>query len=177
MSHSPEQATVMKLTTRGRYAITAALDIVVCGDGQPVKLVDIGSRNGISRLYLEKLFAQLSAHGLVKGARGPAGGYVLTRDAASISVAQVLEVVENLDATSCGGRRNCSAGSACLSHNLWARLNGSVLDFLSGISLRQLADEIYAEIEAGERPLLRLKIIESDPLKNTEQNTEQRGVI
>ncbi|MGI9345491.1 MAG: Rrf2 family transcriptional regulator [Gammaproteobacteria bacterium] len=148
----------MKLTTRGRYAITALLDLAVhsaCNPLQsPTSLAAIGERNHISRLYLEKLFRILSAKGLVKGERGSMGGYRLARSAADISVGEVLQSVDHLDATSCKGHKNCRSGEACLSHDLWVQLNTHMVRFLQQISLEQLAQNIHKEVIAGTRPPL-----------------------
>ena len=150
----------MKLTSRGRYAITAVLDMVLHEGDAPVTLAGIGTRNNISSLYLEKLFGQLKAQGLVRGVRGPSGGYRLARPEAEISVGDVLDAVDNLDATNCGGARNCAGGSPCLAHSLWERLNISVLGFLHGISLQQLADEIREEVTLGKRLVPSLRAVE-----------------
>ena len=110
----------MKLTTRGRYAVTAMLDLALHHDQGPVSLAAIAERQGISQSYLEQLFARLRRNGLVDGTRGPGGGYRLGRSENSISVADVIDAVnETVDATRCGGRRNCQGEHRCLTHDLW----------------------------------------------------------
>ncbi len=130
----------MHLTTRGRYAVAAMLDIALHQRGTPARLADICHRQGISLSYLEQLFAQLRRAGLVASVRGPGGGYLLTRPSDCICVAEVIEAVrECMDATNCGGLGNCQAGATCLTHSLWEDLSNQVHDFLRNISLAQLA--------------------------------------
>jgi len=122
----------MRLTTRGRYAVTAMLDLALHYDRGPVSLAEIAERQGISQSYLEQLFARLRRNGLVDGLRGPGGGYKLGRPGDAISVADVIDAVnETVDATRCGGQRNCHGEQRCLTHDLWE-------DFLSKVSLDQL---------------------------------------
>ena len=130
----------MKLSTKGRYAVTAIMDLVLHeGDG-PVALADISQSQQISLSYLEQLFARLRRAGLVSGVRGPGGGYRLARPAAEISVAAVIEAVdESLDATRCKGRENCQGGNRCLTHDLWSELSCQIQNFLAGISLADMA--------------------------------------
>ena len=131
----------MRLTTKGRYAVTAMLDLALHhGDG-PVSLADIAQRQGISLSYLEQLFSQLRKRGLVRSTRGPGGGYRLGREAAEIAVVDVIGAVdESVDATRCGGRENCRDGKRCLTHTLWDQLSDEIFDFLSGISLSDLVE-------------------------------------
>ncbi len=129
----------MRLTTRGRYAVTAMLDLALHHERGPVSLAEIAERHGISQSYLEQLFARLRRNGLVDGLRGPGGGYRLGRPGANISVADVVDAVnENVDATRCGGQRNCHGEQRCLTHDLWEELSGQIRDFLSNVSLEQL---------------------------------------
>ncbi|KAB7619759.1 Fe-S cluster assembly transcription factor [Alkalilimnicola sp. S0819] len=131
----------MKLSTKGRYAVTAMMDLALHQDNGPVALADISRSQGISLSYLEQLFAGLRRHGLVTGVRGPGGGYRLARETARITVADIiLAVDESVDATRCKGRRDCQDGEACLTHDLWAELSGQIHDFLDGISLARLAE-------------------------------------
>ena len=129
----------MRLTTKGRYAVTAMLDLALHhGDG-PITLADIAQRQGISLSYLEQLFSRLRKHGLVSSVRGPGGGYTLGRDADSIFVAQVISAVdENVDTTRCGGAHNCQDNQQCLTHDLWQDLSNRIFDYLNQISLRDL---------------------------------------
>jgi Rrf2 family iron-sulfur cluster assembly transcriptional regulator len=129
----------MRLTTKGRYAVTAMLDLALHADRGPVSLADISDRQGISLSYLEQLFARLRRFELVKSVRGPGGGYQLMKTAAAISVAQVVDAVdESLDATRCEGKGDCHQGEVCLTHHLWQDLSEQIHIFLSAISLADL---------------------------------------
>ncbi|MCB1679828.1 MAG: Rrf2 family transcriptional regulator [Halioglobus sp.] len=129
----------MRLTTRGRYAVTAMLDLALHRDEGPIALAGISSRQGISLSYLEQLFAQLRRRELVRSVRGPGGGYHLGRAAREISVAEVIAAVnEDTDTTRCGGAGDCQEGETCLTHHLWMDLSDQVKDFLQGISLDDL---------------------------------------
>jgi Rrf2 family iron-sulfur cluster assembly transcriptional regulator len=129
----------MRLTTKGRYAVTAMLDLAIHHDHGPVALADIAKRQGISLSYLEQLFAQLRKHGLVRSIRGPGGGYQLGRMANTIAVADVIRAVdESVDATRCGGKENCQGEERCLTHDLWTDLSQQIYEFLSHIDLAQL---------------------------------------
>ena len=129
----------MRLTTKGRYAVTAMLDLALHSDQGPVSLADISARQGISLSYLEQLFARLRQFNLVKSVRGPGGGYQLAATTAEISVAQVVDAVsESLDATRCEGKGNCQEGEVCLTHHLWQDLSSQIHRFLNGISLADL---------------------------------------
>ena len=129
----------MKLTSKGRYAVTAMLDVTIHAETGPVPLADISERQGISLSYLEQLFSLLRKNGLVSSVRGPGGGYRLGRCSAEIVVADVIKAVdENVDATKCQGIGNCQSGNKCLTHNLWQDLSNRITDFLSGISLAEL---------------------------------------
>lgn len=129
----------MRLSTKGRYAVTAMLDLALHERDGPVTLADISTCQNISLSYLEQLFAKLRRHGLVTGVRGPGGGYRLGRAAERISVADIIVAVdENVDATRCHGRQNCQNGNRCLTHELWSELSAQIFGFLDGISLAQL---------------------------------------
>ncbi|QKT02722.1 Fe-S cluster assembly transcriptional regulator IscR [Ectothiorhodospiraceae bacterium 2226] len=131
----------MKLTTKGRYAVTAMLDLALHYTDGPITLADISRRQGISLSYLEQLFARLRKHGLVESARGPGGGYRLSRAAAHIAVADVITAVdEKVDATRCGGASNCQGEERCLTHDLWADLSNQIHSFLSNITLGELVE-------------------------------------
>ncbi|MFZ0254175.1 MAG: Fe-S cluster assembly transcriptional regulator IscR [Gammaproteobacteria bacterium] len=131
----------MRLTTKGRYAVTAMLDLAIHHDQGPVALADIAKRQGISLSYLEQLFAQLRKHGLVRSTRGPGGGYRLGRGATAIAVSDVIRAVdESVDATRCGGKENCQGEERCLTHDLWTDLSHQIYDFLSAIKLAQLVE-------------------------------------
>lgn len=129
----------MRLTTKGRYAVTAMLDLALRADGGPVSLAEISQRQGISLSYLEQLFAKLRGNGLVSSVRGPGGGYRLSRDGGLISVAQIIDAVnESVDATNCGGEGDCHQGEKCLTHDLWCELSDKIHEFLTGITLSSL---------------------------------------
>jgi Rrf2 family iron-sulfur cluster assembly transcriptional regulator len=131
----------MRLTTKGRYAVTAMLDLAIHDDRDPVALADIARRQGISLSYLEQLFAHLRKRGLVRSSRGPGGGYQLGRPAAEIAVVDVIGAVdESVDATRCGGMENCQGEARCLTHDLWHDLSRQIHDFLGGIDLAQLVE-------------------------------------
>jgi len=131
----------MRLTTKGRYAVTAMLDLAVHATEGPITLADISQRQGISLSYLEQLFSKLRKRELVASARGPGGGYRLSRDATDINVAEVISAVdETVDATRCGGQGNCQNGEECLTHQLWTDLSDQLYKFLNGISLGQLVE-------------------------------------
>jgi|SRR5690606_40898087 len=129
----------MRLTTKGRYAVTAMLDLALHASGGPVSLADISERQGISISYLEQLFAKLRRRELVVSVRGPGGGYQLNGESRDISVASVIDAVdESVDATRCGGQGDCQEGETCLTHHLWQDLSAQLHAFLSGISLGDL---------------------------------------
>ena len=129
----------MKLTTKGRYAVTAMLDLALHREQGPVNLAEISSRQAISLSYLEQLFSRLRKFGLVGSARGPGGGYLLGRDASEITIADVIQAVdESVDATRCRGAKNCQGDERCLTHDLWEELSQQITGFLSGISLADM---------------------------------------
>ena len=129
----------MRLTSKGRYAVTAMLDVALHTEQGPVSLADISERQGISLSYLEQLFARLRKHGLVSSVRGPGGGYRLGLAAQAISVSAVIQAVdESIDATRCGGKGDCHGGTQCLTHSLWEGLSDRIEDFLANISLAEL---------------------------------------
>jgi Rrf2 family iron-sulfur cluster assembly transcriptional regulator len=147
----------MKLTTKGRYAVTAMLDLAINRDHGPITLSDISQRQGISLSYLEQLFSRLRKRGLVDSTRGPGGGYRLSRAAEAIAVAEVISAVdESVDATKCKGQKNCGDDSrACLTHQLWSDLSTQIHDFLGSISLAEVLkkrpDEVSEEITRQEQ--------------------------
>ena len=136
----------MRLTTKGRFAVTAMIDLALHHGSGPVTLAEISGRQKISLSYLEQLFGKLRRHQLVESVRGPGGGYCLAKDLAAITVAEIiLAVDEPIDATQCGGKENCHDDGKCLTHDLWAALNERIFDYLGGVSLRQLADSQRAK--------------------------------
>ena len=132
----------MRLTTKGRFAVTAMLDLALRHQHGPVTLAGIGQRQCISLSYLEQLFGKLRRHALVESVRGPGGGYCLARPSDKVSVADIiLAVDEPLDATQCGGKENCIDGEKrCMTHDLWATLNTKMFEYLSSVSLQDLVD-------------------------------------
>lgn len=131
----------MRLTTKGRYAVTAMLDLAIHYKDGPITLSDISKRQGISLSYLEQLFSRLRKNGLVDSARGPGGGYRLSRAASEINVADVITAVdEKVDAMRCEGKGNCQGDGPCLTHDLWCDLSEQIYSFLKGIDLGQLVE-------------------------------------
>lgn len=131
----------MRLTTKGRYAVTAMLDLALHGEEGPISLADISRRQEISLSYLEQLFSKLRQSKLVTSVRGPGGGYRLGRDSSTLSIAEIIDSVnESIDATSCAGSGNCQQGEVCLTHHLWTDLSRQIHEFLSEISLADLVD-------------------------------------
>ena len=129
----------MKLTTKGRYAVTAMLDLALHDTDGPITLADIARRQDISLYYLEQLFTKLRKHGLVESSRGPGGGYRLAILASDITVARVIySVDESIDVTRCGGQQNCQGELRCLTHDLWMELNRHVSEFLNKITLAEI---------------------------------------
>ena len=129
----------MKLTTKGRYAVTAMLDLALHANDKPISLADISARQDISLSYLEQLFSKLRRQGLVDSVRGPGGGYRLSRECASIHVAAVIDAVnESVDATGCQGTSGCQGGDICLTHHLWTDLSKQIHGFLTNITLADL---------------------------------------
>ncbi len=137
----------MRLTTKGRFAVTAMIDLGLRNHSGPVTLAKISERQNISLSYLEQLFGRLRRHELVGSIRGPGGGYTLARTARNITVADIiLAVDEPLDTTSCGGMQNCNIGrngstGKCMTHDLWTALNERIVDFLDSVTLQDLVDK------------------------------------
>jgi Rrf2 family iron-sulfur cluster assembly transcriptional regulator len=144
----------MRLTTKGRFAVTAMLDLALneaigAEGGRPVTLAGISERQHISLSYLEQLFSRLRKQGLVTSVRGPGGGYRLAKSAAQISVACIIAAVdEQIDATQCGGTENCHDEGRCMTHDLWASLNTKILDYLADVALADLVEN-QRKKEAG----------------------------
>ncbi|MEI6302707.1 MAG: Fe-S cluster assembly transcription factor [Betaproteobacteria bacterium] len=133
----------MRLTTKGRFAVTAMLDLALNDRGAPITLSGISKRQSISLSYLEQLFGKLRRHTLVESVRGPGGGYCLARTPEELSVADIIRAVdEPLDATQCGGKENCQEGETrCMTHELWSRLNTKMYEYLSSVKLSDLVAE------------------------------------
>ncbi|BAO80407.1 predicted transcriptional regulator [Serpentinimonas raichei] len=137
----------MRLTTKGRFAVTAMIDLALRQAGGPVTLAAISQRQHISLSYLEQLFGKLRRHNLVESTRGPGGGYTLGRKAGDITVADIIvSVDEPIDATQCAGKENCHGeGERCMTHELWTALNAKMVDFLDSVTLQKLVDEQLAK--------------------------------
>ena len=137
----------MRLTTKGRFAVTAMIDLALRQGKGPVTLSGISQRQAISLSYLEQLFGKLRRHEIVESIRGPGGGYSLARRADKVTVADIIIAVdEPLDATQCGGKENChgadaATGVRCMTHELWATLNEKMVDYLDSVSLQDLVDQ------------------------------------
>lgn len=137
----------MRLTTKGRFAVTAMIDLALRQQSGPVTLAAISQRQNISLSYLEQLFGKLRRHELVGSMRGPGGGYTLARLARDITVADIVFAVdEPIDATSCGGKEDCNVGrsgqsSRCMTHELWTTLNHKMVEYLDSVSLQDLVDK------------------------------------
>ncbi|MFC5475649.1 Rrf2 family transcriptional regulator [Paraherbaspirillum soli] len=132
----------MRLTTKGRYAVTAMLDLALHSNDGPVTANDISRRQRISRSYLEHLFAKLHRDHLVESLHGPGGGYFLARELHDISVADILQAVdESIEATQCLGKLNCHDGKRCMTHELWANLNTEIVRYLASVRLSQLVEK------------------------------------
>ncbi len=155
----------MKLTTKGRYAVTAMLDLALHSVCNPITLSDISDRQSLSLSYLEQLFARLKRNNLVASTRGPGGGYQLAKAPEDINVAEViLAVDEPIDATGCQGTEDCQKGSICLAHNLWLGLSESIYDYLNKISLAEVISQ---------QEIRRLAYMQDAP-KFADSTTEQR---
>ncbi len=129
----------MRLTTKGRFAVTAMLDLAMHGGNGPVTLAGISRRQSISLSYLEQLFGKLRRHTLVDSVRGPGGGYTLARHVERVSVADIITAVDGpLDATQCGGKENCKDEQRCMTHDLWAKLNDKMFEYLDSVKLSDL---------------------------------------
>jgi len=129
----------MRLTTKGRFAVTAMIDVAMHSGNGPVTLAGVSERQKISLSYLEQLFGKLRRHGLVDSVRGPGGGYNLARAADAVSVADIIVAVdEPIDATQCGGKENCHDDKRCMTHELWANLNAHIFSYLRSVTLEQL---------------------------------------
>ena len=136
----------MRLTTKGRFAVTAMVDLAMQHGSGPVTLAEISQRQKISLSYLEQLFGKMRRRALVNSVRGPGGGYRLGRDMGRVSVADIIAAVdEPIDSTQCGGKENCHDDKKCITHDLWAKLNAHIFDYLDAVTLKQLVDDQKAK--------------------------------
>jgi Rrf2 family transcriptional regulator, iron-sulfur cluster assembly transcription factor len=148
----------MRLTTKGRFAVTAMLDLALNGGQGPVTLAAISRRQGISLSYLEQLFGKLRRHSVVDSVRGPGGGYTLARNIETVSVADIIIAVdEPLDATQCGGKENCQDEHRCMTHDLWANLNDKMYEYLHSVKLAELVAQQRARLEERRQAVLQDK--------------------
>ncbi|MDH5301086.1 MAG: Fe-S cluster assembly transcriptional regulator IscR [Gammaproteobacteria bacterium] len=158
----------MRLTTKGRYAVTAMLDLAINYNEGPITLSDISKRQGISLSYLEQLFSKLRKRGLVDSARGPGGGYRLSRGSDEISIAEVIAAVdESIDVTRCAGKGNCQGDGNCLTHELWCDLSGQIQSFLNNITLGKLV---------ANRGVQEVALRQKERVINGEGNAQQAAV-
>lgn len=155
----------MRLTTKGRFAVTAMIDVALNAHSGPVALAEVSERQHISLSYLEQLFAKLRRRGLVDSVRGPGGGYTLGKPVAVMSVADIiLAVDEPIDATNCSGKENChDDGGPCLTHELWANLNTHIYSYLAGVKLITLVDQARARAALGVSGQLPVALIDNRP--------------
>jgi len=160
------QELAMRLTTKGRFAVTAMIDLALRQNNGPVTLAAISQRQQISLSYLEQLFGKLRRHELVESTRGPGGGYTLGRKASDITVADIIvSVDEPIDATQCGGKENCMGdGQRCMTHELWAQLNAKMVDFLDSVTLQSLVDQQLAKGVVVENAPMIKRAISSQPV-------------
>lgn len=132
----------MRLTTKGRYAVTAMLDIALHRERGPVSVAEVAERQAISSAYLEQLFSKLKRAGLLRSVRGPGGGYEIAGRIGDISVSHIIAAVgEGVDATRCQGTADCQEGATCLTHDLWTALSTRIDEFLSGVTLEDLVSQ------------------------------------
>ena len=160
----------MRLTTKGRYAVTAMLDLAFHSQVRPVTLTDIATRQTISLSYLEQLFSRLRKAGMVIGVRGPGGGYKLSRDAVDINIADIIAAVdEQVDATKCGGKANCQNNQPCLTHDLWIGLSEQIREYLKGISLGSLLEREFVSEVASRQDQELEQVIEIQSMQEQEE--------
>ena len=156
----------VRLTTKGRYAVTAMLDLAYHSEKRPVTLTDIAKRQEISLSYLEQLFARLRRCSMVEGVRGPGGGYQLSRKAHTISIAEIIAAVdETIDSTRCGGKANCQNAEPCLTHDLWSGLSEQIRSYLNSITLQDVLDRKCVQQVAERQDLQASQIMVEAPLQ------------
>lgn len=144
----------MKLTTRGRFAVTSMIDLALYGEQGPVRLADIARRQKMSQAYLEQIFCKLRRAHIVKSVRGPGGGYLLARQAEDITAGEIVEAVEGqVDVSQCQGGATCRGGAECLAHGLWAELNIKMAEFLHSQTLQMIKDRNISRSAALSHPI------------------------
>lgn len=167
----------MKLSTKGRYAVTAMMDLAIHDQDGPVTLADISSCQGISLSYLEQLFSKLRKHHLVEGVRGPGGGYRLGKPASQISIAQIITAVdENIDATRCRGNEDCHGGEKCLTHELWTDLSDRLYSFLDDLTLSNFIDRPEIRAISRRQDTVASRIATMFP-PTTSRNGQRGGMV
>lgn len=147
----------MKLTTKGKYAVTALLDMAVYGQSGPTTVHSIAQRQGISAIYLERLTGLMRSKGLLRSIKGPGGGYELTRLTTEITVADIIQAIEeSVDVTTCKGLENCHNGDSCLTHSLWEELNTRIMEYLQSVTLNDLVQrsKIRSTIDRQQKQIL-----------------------
>lgn len=155
----------MKLTTRGRFAVTAMLDLAMHAQAGPVTLATISTRQKISLSYLEQLFGKLRRNSLVESVRGPGGGYTLGRSPDQLTVADIIKAVEEpIDSRQCEGRDNCLGDRRCMTHDLWENLNTTVVNYLAGVTLAQLV--LNQRVKPAPEQATQLKILQGNIPRN-----------
>ena len=162
----------MRLTTKGRFAVTAILDLALNESEKPVTLADISERQSISLSYLEQLFSRMRREGIVKSTRGPGGGYHIAKGYDEITVKSIIIAVdEEIDATQCNGKENCHEGKRCITHDLWAAINHKILDYLESLTLANLVEAQNIESKAIKMPEP-VRVSEPQVIKTEEKEKE-----
>jgi Rrf2 family transcriptional regulator, iron-sulfur cluster assembly transcription factor len=162
----------MRLTTKGRFAVTAILDLALNESEKPVTLADISERQSISLSYLEQLFSRMRREGIVKSTRGPGGGYHIAKGYDQITVKSIIIAVdEEIDATQCNGKENCHEGRRCITHDLWEAINHKILDYLESLTLANLVEAQNIETKAIKMPEP-IKALEPQPTKTLEKEKQ-----
>jgi len=155
----------MRLTTKGRFAVTAMIDLALRCNNGPVALASISERQQISLSYLEQLFGKLRRYQLVDSVRGPGGGYCIAKPMSELTVADIIRAVdEQLDATQCGKENCLGEGNRCMTHDLWSQLNAKMVDFLDSVTLQSLVDEQIAKGVVVENAPMIKRAISSTPV-------------
>jgi Rrf2 family iron-sulfur cluster assembly transcriptional regulator len=159
----------MRLTTKGRFAVTAMVDLSMRQTRGPVTLAAISERQHISLSYLEQLFGKLRRAKLVNSVRGPGGGYNLAKPTPEITVAEIISAVdEPIDATQCEGKENCNDDRCCITHDLWATLNEKMNDYLTSVSLADVVSH-----QQGKRVQV-IKDFREKQAANPSENTAEK---
>ena len=164
----------MRLTTKGRFAVTAMIDLAMRDHSGPVTLAGISQRQKISLSYLEQLFGKLRRHELVASTRGPGGGYTVGRPAREITVADIIFAVdEPLDATQCGGKENCLDDQRCMTHDLWTNLNARMVEYLDSVSLADLVEQQRTRADRQASPAV---LVDNRPRLRNESEALGTGI-